>query len=435
MTAPTAASKWWLTGGSLIGLIAGATLGSWVHLYPTATTSAAVAAISPLGHLWVNALRMTIVPLIVSQIIVAIVSARGRAVGRIGAIWLVTFTLLLMLAGFFTVSAGPSLIAYFAPAPGALSSLPASTLPKSAAASESFATWIVRLVPENPLRAAVEDDLLPLLLFCVMFALALMRTAREGATVVITLLRAVADTMVVLVGWVLRAAPFAVFALSLPLAAGVGAGLARVFIAFIIVLCLLLVGFTAVLYPIAALIGRVPLWRFATALLPIQAIAFSTRSSLATLPAQVEAADHQLGLPPFVSSFIVPLGVSTFKLNRIISSPTKLLFLAYLYGIHLSPLQIIAFVLTMIVLSFATLGIPSGGSSLKSMPLYVAAGIPPEAVVIFEAVDAIPDMFKTMANVTANLTVAAIVARLAPEASPQLADTRMPSERATVAAL
>ena len=425
--------SWWLTGGSLIGLVVGAAIGTWVHAHPTPATSAAVAAVTPLGRLWVNALRMTIVPLIVSQIIVAIVSARGRAVGRIGAIWLLTFTVLLIFAGLFTVSAGPSLIAYFAPPPGALASLAASTSAASAAAPESFSTWIVRLVPENPLRAAVQDDLLPLLLFCVMFALALMRTAHEGYAVVVTLLRAVADTMVVLVAWILRAAPFGVFALSLPLAADVGAGLARVVIAFIIILCLLLVVFTAVLYPIAAFVGRVPLWRFASALLPIQAIAFSTRSSLATLPAQIEAADRQLGLPQFVSAFVVPLGVSTFKINRIISSPTKLLFLAYLYGIHLSPFQIMAFVLTMIVLSFTTLGIPSGGSSLKSLPLYVAAGIPPEAVVIFEAIDAVPDMFKTVANVTANLTVAAVVARLAPETSPQLVDTRIPAERAAAA--
>jgi Na+/H+-dicarboxylate symporter len=266
-----------------------------------------------------------------------------------------------------------------------------------------------------------------------MFALALTRIAREGYTALVGLFRAVADTMLVLIGWILRAAPFAVFALSLPLAANLGAGLAHVLIAFIGILCLLLIVFTAALYPIAALIGRVSMWRFANALLPIQAIAFSTRSSLATLPAQIEAADRQLGLPSVVSAFVVPLGVSTFKINRIISSPTKLLFLAYLYGIHLSGFQIAAFVLTMIVMSFTTLGIPSGGSSLKTLPLYVAAGIPPEAVVIFEAVDALPDMFKTVANVTANLTVAAVVARFVPASRPAVADPRMAAERAAAA--
>ena len=426
-------SSWWLTGGSLIGLLVGGAVGTWIHAYPTPAASAAVDAVVPLGRLWVNALRMTIIPLIVSQIIVAIVAARGRAVGRIGAIWLVTFSLLLLLAGLFTVSAGPSLIASFAPPPGSLASLARSTTTAPAAAPESFAAWVVKLVPENPLRAAVEDDLLPLLVFSVMFALALTRTAGDGYAALVGLFRAVADTMLVLIGWILRAAPFAVFALSLPLAANLGAGLAHVLIAFIGILCLLLIVFTAVLYPIAALVGRVSMWRFANALLPIQAIAFSTRSSLATLPAQIEAADRQLGLPPVVSAFVVPLGVSTFKINRIISSPTKLLFLAYLYGIDLSGFQIAAFVLTMIVMSFTTLGIPSGGSSLKTLPLYVAAGIPPEAVVIFEAVDALPDMFKTVANVTANLTVAAVVARFVPDARPAVADSRLAGERAAAA--
>ena len=118
---------------------------------------------------------------------------------------------------------------------------------------------------------------------------------------------------------------------------------------------------------------------------------------------------------PDVAGFVLPLSVSTFKLNRAISSPFTLIFLAHLYGIALEPGYLATFVVTVMILSFSSPGIPSGGF-MVTLPFYVAAGIPIEGVVLLRAVDAIPDIFKTLLNVTADMTVASIVARFVPGA-------------------
>jgi Na+/H+-dicarboxylate symporter len=159
----------------------------------------------------------------------------------------------------------------------------------------------------------------------------------------------------------------------------------------------------------------VPLGRFSRAILPAQIVAVSTRSSIAALPALLEGAERDLQLRPSVSGFVLPLAVSAFKVNRTVSSTAKLLFLAYLYNVDLSAVQIGSFFVAVLIMSFSAVGVPNGGSAFKTLPFYVAAGIPVAGVVILEAVEDIPDIFKTATNVTGNMTAAAIVARLAPE--------------------
>jgi Na+/H+-dicarboxylate symporter len=124
----------------------------------------------------------------------------------------------------------------------------------------------------------------------------------------------------------------------------------------------------------------------------------------------MEGADKRLGVPTEVGSFVLPLAVSAFKVNRTISSPLKLLFLAHVYGITLDPGTVALFIPTVMLLSFSSPGIPSGGF-LVTMPFYLAAGIPVEGIVLLKAVDAVPDIFKTLVNVTADMSVATIVAR------------------------
>lgn len=180
---------------------------------------------------------------------------------------------------------------------------------------------------------------------------------------------------------------------------------------YIVLVCALLLTFTIVLYPVAAVLGRVPPRLFARAAAPAQVIAVSSRSSLASLPAMIEGAERRLRIPPAVVGFVLPLSVSTFKANRTISSTSKFLFLAALYGIALSPAQIASFVFLIVLLSFSTPGLPAA-PTVRTLPAYLAVGIPIEAVLIIDAFDVIPDIFKTLLNVTGNLTVASIVNRL-----------------------
>jgi len=408
---------WVLTLGSLAGLSGGLALGIWAHAHPETPVASFAKAMSPVGRVWVNALRMTVIPLVVSQLIVAVVAARGRAVGRMGGLAVASFVALLLTAAAFTLVAAPPLISALAPPPGTLSGLKAAAAaPTGPPAAASPGDWIVALVPTNPFKAAVQDDLLPLLFFTVAFALALSQVRGDGRAVVTSACQAIADAMLALVGWIMRVAPIGVFTLGLSLAVEIGVKSAGALIGFVAVLAILLTVFTFALYPIAAFVGGVPMRAFAAAALPAQIVAVSTRSSLASLPALLEGAERRLGLSKVVSGFVMPLAVSTFKVNRTISAPAKVLFMAYLYGMTLSWPQLVAFVLGVLVLSFSTAGIPSSGST-QTWPLYVAAGIPLEGILLFEAVDSVCDILKTIVNVTGDMTAGAIVARFSPDAA------------------
>ena len=176
--------------------------------------------------------------------------------------------------------------------------------------------------------------------------------------------------MMVLVRWILVVTPIGVFALAFSMAQKTGVGTATVIAYFIALVSGAVFAFTLVLYPIAVLVGRVPLQRFAAALAPAQMVAIGTRSSIASLPAMLASA-KRLALPPGIAGLVLPLSVSAFKVNRTISSPIKLLFVAHVYGIDLGPAAIATFMLTVLLLSFATPGIPEGGPSLTTLPAYL----------------------------------------------------------------
>jgi Na+/H+-dicarboxylate symporter len=219
------------------------------------------------------------------------------------------------------------------------------------------------------------------------------------------------DAMLVLVRWILALAPIGVFALALPLAATMGLAAAGALGFYVVLVSLLAILFSAlVLYPAAVVLGRVPLRRFARAAAPAQAVALSSRSSLASLPPMMEGASKVLGLPPEISSFLVPLAASIFRAGAAVGVTTGILFLARLYGVELSGAQLATVVLTVVLTSFSVPGIP-GGSILVMLPALAAAGIPEAGVGLLLGVDTIPDMFRTATNVTGHMTAAAIVGR------------------------
>ena len=200
------------------------------------------------------------------------------------------------------------------------------------------------------------------------------------------------------------------FALCADFAFRIGVRVTGAVAFFVILLSAILLLATVLLYPVTAILGRTSLGRFARAAAPAQVVAVSTRSSLASLPALVEGGRRHLGLPDSATGFVLPLSVATFKLSRTISSVVRLLFLAHLLNVHLGLPQLSAFLLTQLIMSFSTAGIPSVGS-IRSLPAYLAAGVPIEGVLMLNAVDTIPDIFATLANVTADMSAATILSR------------------------
>jgi proton glutamate symport protein len=168
---------------------------------------------------------------------------------------------------------------------------------------------------------------------------------------------------------------------------------------------------TVLLYPVVVILGGVPLGRFTRAALPGQLIAFSTSSSIASLPGLVEGADEGMQLDTHVSGFVLPLAVSTLKTAAPVTWMIGALFVARFYGIELHFQQLATVAFSTVFLSFVSPGVPRG-AFLVLAPLFIAIGLPVEGIGILIAVDAIPDIFATVLNATGDLVATVLVARL-----------------------
>jgi Na+/H+-dicarboxylate symporter len=407
-----------LTTKVLIGLVAGLAAGIAISMAPSPALLSAVEIIRPLGTLWINAIRMTVIPLVVSALIVGIASAPDvRAVGRIGWRAIVVFVAAVTLAAVFAAIVGQPMLAALDIDPATAAALRESgavaTAESGAAetAMPTFSQWLIDLIPTNPIRAMADGAMLPIIVFSVSFGVALLALPQSKRAPVTTVLQSVFDATLKLVSWILELAPIGVFALALPLAVTMGVASAGALIYYIVLVSVTLVLFMIfVLYPAAFLLGRVPLGRFARAAAPAQAVAVSARSSLAALPAMIEGARRWLALPAAVSSFFLPLAASVFRAGTGIGATIGVLFLARLYDVPLSAPQLATVVAVVVLISFSVPGIP-GGTIIVMIPVLQAAGIPISGIGLLLGIDTIPDMVRTATNVTGHLAAATIVSR------------------------
>jgi Na+/H+-dicarboxylate symporter len=407
-----------LTVESLIALAAGLGLGMVGHklALPGFEKGAIVARV--VGTLWVSALQLVVLPLVITHLLAAICGSGARSVGKLGVHAFVLFVVMLIAAGLYATFLTPPLVARLSLDQTELSSLaPALTSansPDVASAnpkSTSVADWISTLLPTNLLEAGMRGDIFPLLLFTAFFALAVTRLPEDRYQLLTKIFQGLAEAMLQLTRWVLVATPIGVFALTYVLAIRTGGSVGGVVGAYVVIVSALLLLFTVLLYPFTAFVGRTKVSDFARAVAPSQMVAAATRSSIAALPSLVEGGRDRLHLPPAGTGFVLPLSVSLFKVNRPISSIVKLVLLSHVYGVPLRPTTIGIFLATTIIISFGTAGIPQSGPGLKTLPAYIAAGLPIEGVLIIEAVEAIPDIFKTVLNVTGQMSAATLLTR------------------------
>ncbi len=407
-----------LTTRILIALFLGLALGIGISTSGNASLAALVPWIEPLGTLWINAIRMTVVPLVVGSIIVGVTAAPDtRTIGRIGSRALVFFVVTLTIAAVFAAIVAPPMMARIPLDANAVAALRESAAAASSAASESvnriptFSQWLTDLVPVNAVKAAADGAMLPLIIFSLAFGLAITQLAAESKELLVRVFRGIADASLMLVRWILVAAPIGVFALAVPLAAKLGLSAAGALAGYVVVVVLITSAFCLlVLYPIAAFTGRMSLLQFARGSFPAQAVAFSARSSLAALPAMMEASRTRFRLPEQITAFFLPLAASTFRVGGAIGLTVGVAFIARLYGVDLSIAQLGTIVLTVVLTTFSVPGIP-GGSIIVMVPVLIAAGVPVEGMGILLGVDTIPDMFRTTTNVTADMAAAVTLSR------------------------
>ena len=400
----------------LVGLGAGLVLGLVVAASHNATLLRAADLVVPIGTLWVNAIRMTVIPLVVSLLITGVASAANiSTIGRIGGRTLAVFFAMLVGATLVALPLGIGAFAWLSHLiterpdlpPGAAEA--ASSL-AAGATTVGFSSWLTSLIPTNPVAAAANGAMLPLILFSLFLAVAIARSPAEGREVLLRFFRALSNAMLVLVGWIVWLAPIGVFALMLPLGAHGGAGFAGAVGFYIVAYSVASIVFILLLYPILALAVRVSVREFARALLPAQLIAFSSSSSIAALPALVRGAEENLALPTEVTGFVLPLAVSTFKFAAPVSWTFGALFVAWFYRLPLGVTAYTTIAFAAIFLAFAAPGVPRG-AFLMLTPLFLAIGLPIDGIGILIAVNAIPDLFATVLNASGDLAATVLVAK------------------------
>jgi Na+/H+-dicarboxylate symporter len=397
----------------LLGLLAGLSLGIVFAHFGVSWLDAAIAFAEPIGALWLNALRMTIVPLVFSLLVTGIASGASTAsAGGLAARALALFASLLFVVGLFGEMASEGFLAIWPIPPDAAAALQAAIrggtdIPHGV----PLAQWLAGLVPSNPIKAAADGEMLPLVLFAIVFGFAVVRIPAERGRVLVDIFQSIVDAMLVVVHWVILIGPAGVFALAFVVGARAGVGAAHALGHYLAMLVAVQVLLIVLIYPAVWLWARLPVSVFARAVAAPQAVALSTRSSLASLPAMLEAA-KSLELPPRVSAMVLPLAVSVVRITSPVAHLAVELYCASLFGVHPTLAQYVAGAALAVAISLAAVGLPGEVTFFASIvPICSAMGIPVGALPLLVAVETIPDIFRTIGNVTADVGITAALSR------------------------
>ena len=398
----------WVLGALLAGIGIGARL--------AASGSAALPSVSavadPIGGVWLDALRMTIVPLVFAMLFTGVASAAGTARGGGIAAWAFgLFVVLIFASAAFSLIVSPALLSLWPVPADAARALIASAGTPTNTALPTIGAWLRSFVPVNPVASAAQTDMVPLVVFALTFGLAATRIPAAAAAQLTGFFDAVVQAMLVIVGWVIAAAPIGVFALSLLVGAKLGVGAFGLLIQYIALLVSVQVLLILTIYLLAVIGGGVRLGAFIRAVAPAQLVALSTQSSLASLPAMVEGA-ALLELPERFPRLVLPLAVSLFRYTSPTANLAVVVYVAALHGVHIGLAQALVGIAVAVAVSVASVGLPGQTSFFLAVgPICIAMGVPIDLLPLLLAVETIPDIFRTLGNVTADVAVTAVVAR------------------------
>jgi Na+/H+-dicarboxylate symporter len=398
----------------LLALLIGAGAGAALHGVGAQVLPLALSIVEPVGGLWLSALRMSIVPLVFALVITGVASASGTARGG-GLAARALGLMVVLLIGSALLAAGvfPLLLQALPLDPqsaAALRALGPGT--EGVPAAPPLSAWWQGIVPVNPVQAAAEGAMLPLVVFALAFGFAATRLESNARERLLGFFQAVADALLLIVQWVLAVAPLGVFCLAFLLGARTGLDAAGALLHYVLLLVLLMGAMGSLIYPGAVIGAGIRPGHFARAALPAQAVAASTQSSLASLPAMVAACRDQLGLSAPVSALVLPLAVSVFRFSSPGVNLAVALYGASLYGVDVPAFTLAGAVAVAVLGSMASVSLPGQLTFYTTAtPIWLVLGLPLELLPLLLAVEAIPDIFRTILNVTADIAVTAIVDR------------------------
>ena len=388
----------------------GLALGLGTGLLAAATGSEVLAAIAagsaPLGTAFMNAIRMVVIPLVMAVIFTGVAGLGDpRKLGKLGG-----FTL-----GFFWITVLPAIVIgmgtmwfalRFAPdmAAPAVEALQPAELP-------SFVDFLVSLIPSNPFAAASNGQLLPLIVFTVLFAAATGALSEQHRTTLVTLADAVSEALIKLVWWILWLAPIGVFGLAAPVTAQLGWGLVQSLAIFVLsVIVALAIYITLVYLPLLGFVARVSPVKFVAATFGAASLAFSTTSTVAALPVTLEETKGNLGVSDPVADLVLPLGASMSRAGSALFQGAAVVFLAHLFEVPFPMTAVGGAILATFLVSLTVAPVPSSGV-MTLAPALDVVGVPMSGLAILLGIDRIPDMFRSTTNLLGQITASVLVDR------------------------
>jgi Na+/H+-dicarboxylate symporter len=401
----------------LLALAVGLALGIGAAAASPDFATGAASLADPIGNLWLNGLRMTIVPLLVALLVTGIAqTAEAAKAGKIAAralAWIITLMTLSAIAGAVLTP----LFLSIAPMPEASAAALRNALTTTSPVGEvpPFADFLRSIVPTNPVSAAASDAILPLIIFTSVFAFAVTRLPVQPRTTLTSFFSALADAMIIVIEWVLKLAPIGVFALAFVVGARSGAAAFGAVLHYILLVASIGVVVSLFAYPLAMLGGRVPLGRFAREIAPVQALAISTQSSLACLPIMLKKSEA-LGVPERTAGIVLPLAVALLRATGPAMNLAVALYVASWFGVEVGPAQYAVAILAAVLTSMGSVSLPGQVSFVTAIaPICLLIGAPIEALAILIAVEVLPDIVRTLGNVMMDVAVTTTVSRQAGE--------------------
>jgi Na+/H+-dicarboxylate symporter len=398
----------------LVALVVGLIAGVVAQRAGDGFREPALQASGLIGGLWLNALKMTVIPLVVALLVTGVAAgAEAARAGRIAARSVLWIVILCTASAIFGAVAVVMLTGAF-PLPHAQAQAMQTGL---AGLDQSLASgpmpgvldFFKGVVPGNVISAAANGDVLPLVVFALLFALAVSRIETDRRRSLVQIFQAVADALLIIIGWVLWIAPLGVFALAFSVGASAGgaafAGLGH----YILVISAIGILVTFWAYPIALIWGRIGLATFSKGLIAPQSVAISTRSSLASLPAMLGAA-RVLGVREQVADVTLPLAVALFRATGPAMNTAVAFYVAHWLGYEPTLAQMIAATAVGAVMSYGAVSLPGEISFISSIaPIAMALGVPIAPLALLVAVEMVPDIFRTLGNVTLDVAVTTVV--------------------------
>jgi Na+/H+-dicarboxylate symporter len=405
-----------------IALILGALVGLVANIFDVEWLVTALAAIEPAGTAWIRLITMVVIPLVVASLVVGTatlgdITKLGRIGGKTMAFYLATTAIAVSIGLLVSNLISPG--AHIDPA--ALESLRSTYLTEGASRVEiaqqapPLVEVLLEMIPRNPVQAMASGDMLPIIFFAIFFGAAMSVLPERRKAPLLGVFEGVNDAAMVMIHWIMKLAPYAVFALIGAVIARFGAdGLGSLLVYMLTVLGGLALHVTLTYSTALRFLARVKPPAFFRRMREVPLIAFSTSSSNATLPVTMEVAEEKLGVSREVSSFVLPLGATINMDGTALYQAVATMFIAQVLVGDISFVAQLGIVLTATLASIGAAGVPSAGIIILIVVLQQALppGVDPAVgIALILGVDRILDMCRTAVNVTGDLTAATVISR------------------------